>query len=162
MSRCIHSFHYLKDAFFDFPAMSSLTESDSKDWPAKLAHFASQHPIKFVAIVSLIATGAVPAVAFLLYAAGTIVCTLIAAVVLDLVLLAFGVFGLALALCFVACITGGVVGIFSALYFGYKATTRSLREAKGRLAPSTLVPSTNPSSQQPSESQTDEPFDKNK
>lgn len=162
MSRCIHSFHYLKDAFFDFSAMSSLTESDLKDWPARAAHFASQHPIKFVAILSLVATGAVPAVAFLLYAAGTVVCTLIAAVVLDLILLAFGVCGLALAMCFVACVTGGVVGVFSALYFGYKATVKSLREAKGRLAPSTLVPSSNPSSQQPPESQTDEPFDKNK
>ena len=139
--------------------MFSLTRRDAQNWSAEVTRFASHHPVKFVAVASLLATGALPILAFLLYALGTVSFTLIAAVVLDLVLLALGACGLALALCFVGCATGSIVGCFSLLYFAYTATVGGLREAKARLAPSTVVPS---SSSPPAEAQTDESVDKNK
>ena len=129
-------------------------ESDSSRL-SKIIHFAQSSPIKFVALLTLLVTGAVPVGAFLLYAAGTIVCTLIAAVVLDLSLLAFGVFVLALALCFAGCITGGVAGLFTVFYFTYRAAVCSLKNARARLTPST---DTSPSTS----SEDDETFDKNK
>ena len=134
-SHCVHSFQYLKDAFLDFPSMSSETTADRV---SKIVQYALQNPIKFVALLSLAVTGAVPVVAFLLYVAGTVVCTVVAAVVLDLALLALGVFGLALALCFVCCISGGVVGLFSLVYFGYRAAVGGLNRARANLTPATV------------------------
>ena len=166
VSHCVHSFHYLKDAFLDFSNMSSTSQTDPGDWQSRMLHFATQNPIKFVAVLSMAVTGVVPVGVFLLYAAGTVVCTLVAAVVLDVALLACGVFVLALALCCVGCITGGVAGIFSVVYFGYKAATGSVRKAKARLAPSTITPSSHPppssSSPAPTDLDADEAFDKNK
>ena len=134
---------------------SSADESDSSRL-SKLIHFAQNSPIKFVALLTLLVTGAVPVGAFLLYAAGTIVCTVIAAVVLDLSLLVFGVFGLALALCFAGCITAGVAGLFAVVYFAYTVAVGSLKSARARLTPSndTSTPGTS--------SEDDESFDKNK
>lgn len=158
VSHCVHSFRYLKDAFFDFSSMSSTTEREAYlgDRLSKVVRFAQQNPIKFVALLSLLVTGALPVGAFLLYATGTVVCTVVAAIVLDLALLAFGVFGLALALCVVGCITGGVAGLFSVVYFSYKAAVGSLNKAKARLTPSTIASSSG------TNSEGDEIFDKDK
>ena len=131
-------------------------EEDPDSRLSKITSFALLNPIKFVALLTLLVTGAVPVVAFLLYAAGTIVCTIIAAIVLDLTLLAFGVFGLAVALCFAGCITGGVAALFSVVYFGYRAAVESISRAKARLTPSTVTSSADTSSEG------DETFDKNK
>jgi hypothetical protein len=122
---------------------------------SKIILFAQQSPIKFVALVTLLVTGAVPVGAFLLYAAGTVACTIIAAVVLDLSLLVFGVFCLALALCFAGCITGGVAGLFAVVYVAYRAAVESFKGAKARLTPSTVTSSD-------TSSEDDATFDKNK
>ena len=122
----------------------------------QLIQFAKQNPIKFVALSCFVVTGAVPVGAFLLYATGTVVCTLVAAIVLDLTLLALGVFGLATALCFVGCITGGVAGLFSLVYLGYRAAVGSLNRAKATLTPSTVTPSPG------TNSEGEETLDKNK
>ena len=119
-----------------------------------ITQYAAQNPVKFVAIASLVVTGAVPVGAFFLYAVGTVLCTLIAAIVLDLTLLAFGVFGLLLALCFVGCISGGVVGLFSLVYFAYRAAVGSLNHARTRLTPQSSPPSPSPDDE--------ESYDKNK
>lgn len=119
-----------------------------------ITHYAAQNPIKFVAIVSVVVTGAIPVGAFFLYVVGTVLCTLIAAIVLDLTLLAFGVFGLLLSLCFVGCISGCVAGVFSLVYFGYRAAVGSLNHARTRLAPQNFPPSPSPDEE--------ETYDKNK
>lgn len=122
----------------------------------QLVQFAKQNPVKFVALSCFVVTGAVPVGAFLLYATGTVVCTVVAAIVLDLALLAVGVFGLATALCFVGCITGGVAALFSLVYLGYKAAVGSLNRAKASLTPSTVTPSPG------TNSEGEETLDKNK
>lgn len=136
--------------------MSSTTDVEVSDRLNTLVHFAKQSPIKFVAVSCFVVTGAVPVGAFLLYATGTVVGTLVAAIVLNLALLALGVFGLVLALCFVGCITGGVTGLFSLVYFGYKAAVGSLNKAKASLTPSTVTPSP------ATNSEGEETFDKSK
>ena len=123
-----------------------------------LTSYAMQSPVKFVALATLALTGAVPVGVFLLYAAGTVVGTAIAALVLDLALLTFGVFGLAVGLCFAACISCGVAGVFSAAYFGYRAAVGSLKRARTRLSPSTVAAS----SSSGTTSEEGETFDKEK
>ena len=155
-SRSIHSFHFLKSAFFDFTGMSSSADESDSSRLSKLIHFAQNSPIKFVALLTLLVTGAVPVGAFLLYAAGTVVCTVLAAVILDLCLLVFGVFGLALALCFAGCISAGVAGLFAMVYFAYTVAGRSLKSARARLTTS------NDTSSSGTSSEDEESFDKNK
>ena len=147
-SHCINIIHYLRATFLDFAtaatAIMSSTASPDETRSRTLGEavqYALQNPVKFVALATLIVTGAVPLGAFVLYAAGTVVCTAIAAIVLDLALLTFGAFGLALALCFALCISGGVAGLFSVVYFGYRAALGSVNQARARLAPSTVASS---------------------
>ena len=155
MSHCIHSFHYLKNAFFEIPSMS-----DSDNYREKMLQFASHNPVKFVALVSVAVTGAIPVVCFLLYAVGTVLCTLVAAVVLDIALLSVGVFGLALALCFAGCFAACVAGVFSVVFLGYKTARVGWSKPRGHLVPSTVT-ATARSSPIPTDSQT-QPIDKNK
>lgn len=159
-SRCVHSFYYLKSAFFDFSTtMSSSTDAEAHGRFSRLIHYAMQNPIASVALLSLVVTGAVPVGAFLIYAVGTIVCTVVAAIVLDLALLGLGVFFLVLALCVVGCISGGAAVAFSGVYVVYRATMGGLSKAKATLAPATISPDT---ARRHSNSEGDEECDKNK
>ena len=166
MTHRFNLFHYLRATFLDFAAgvadtMSSTTPSSDETRRgvtlSAAVQYALHNPVKFVALASLVVTGAVPLGVFLLYAAGTVVCTVVAAIVLDLALLTFGVFGLVLALCFALCISGCVAGLFSVVYLGYKAAVGSVNQARTRLTPSTLAPSS-----LASEDAAEETFDKTK
>ena len=155
-SRCIHSFHYLKGAVFDFSMSSSPGEADRL---SRLIHYAARNPIAAVGLLSLVVTGAIPVGAFLVYAIVAVVCTVVAAIVLDLALLALGVFCLLLALCVAGCISGGVTLAFSGVYVGYRATVGGLNRAKATLTPATVSSDSAPA---PTSSDGDEEIDKNK
>ena len=136
--------------------------STSENCPEKMLHFAARNPIKFVALASVAVTGAIPVVCFLLYAVGTVLCTLIAAVVLDVALLAVGVFGLAVALCFVGCFSACAAGIFSVLFLGYQTAKGGWSKARSSLAPCTVTPSSPSGSPLPTEPHMSGSVDKNK
>ena len=107
-----------------------------------VARYALRNPVKFVALATLTVTGAVPLGVFLLYAGATVVCTVVAAIALDLALLTLGVFLLAVALCFALCISGGVAGLFSVVYFACRIAAGGVNQARRtRLVPSTVAPS---------------------
>lgn len=125
--------------------MSSPSSDETRSILAPAVDYAFRNPVKFVALATLVLTGAVPVGVFLVYAAGTVACTVVAAVVLDFALLTLGVFVLAVALCFALCISGGVAGLFSVVYFGYRAALGSVNQARTRLAPSTVAASRLPS-----------------
>lgn len=161
-SRCCQSFHNLKDALFDFSISDPLTMSASNKFNlSAIVQYAVQYPVRFVTLVALVVTGSVPVVAFLFYAAGVIIGTIVAALVLDLALLIFGIFCLAVALCFSFCVSAGMAGIFSAVYLGYRATVGGVKQARTRLAPpvppTTLTPSSSPTPDSDGET-----FDKHK
>ena len=133
------------------------TMATSQRLLASLLHHALENPVKFVALATLAVTAAVPVFAFTVYAAGTVVCTAIAAIVLDLALLTLGACGLALGLCFATCISVGVAGLFWAGYVGYRAAVGGVSRARTRLYPSTIA-----SSSGEPVTEVEETFDKDK
>ena len=129
----------------------------SLDWSdirTKLKQFACDHPVQFVGLASFAAFGAIPAGAFAVYAVATLIASLVGALILEVVLLAVGIAGLAIVLFCVTCVSGCVVSVFSALYYSYRLASCTVKKARRPW------PISNPSDF--SQTQTDEPFDKTK
>ena len=111
MSYCEHSFFFFQD--YLPPSMGELKD--------KTVKFASQQPIKFVALATFVALGGVPIGSFLAYSIVTVIASLIGAVLVELFLLVIGVAALAFVLCFVGCVTACVTMMATALYYGFCA-----------------------------------------
>ena len=101
-----------------------------KDFWDKLTRYASDNPVKFVAMGSFFAFGALPLLVFVAYGIATLIASLIGAVVIELFLLAIGITGLAFALFFVTCLSVCATSIFAAAYFMYRIVLTNF--GKGR------------------------------
>lgn len=119
MSYCTSSFYFVQEALLEAPKMS---------WK-EVQQYACGHPVKFVGLATFLALGGVPIATFLVYAVCTIIASVIGAIVAALVLLAVGITVLGFTLFFVGCATAGVVSMFSAVYFGYRFATCTVKKA---------------------------------
>ena len=114
-----YSFYFVQEALLEAPKMS---------WKV-VQQYACGHPVKFVGLATFLALGGVPIATFLVYAVCTIIASVIGAIVAALVLLAVGITVLGFTLVFVGCATAGVVSMFSAVYFGYRFATCTVKKA---------------------------------
>ena len=128
--------------------------TDWGDTQKRLSQFACNNPVLFVGLTSFAALGVIPAGAFAVYTVATLVASLVGALILEAVLLAVGIAGLAIVLLFVICISGCVMSVFSALYYSYLLASRTVKKVRRPW------PISRPSDS--SQTQTDEPVDKTK
>ena len=94
------------------------------------------NPLKFVAISTLAACSSIPIIAFLCFAVGTLIATVIAGVIWEMLLLFLGILGLAAALSVALCLSMCVTAAAAVVYAFLQVTKTSLGLAK------TVVPST--------------------
>lgn len=126
--------------------------TDWGDTQKRLSQFARDYPVLFVGLASFAALGVIPAGAFAVYAVATFVASLVGALILEAVLLAVGIIGLAVVLLFVVCVSGCVMSVFSALYYSYQLASHTVKKVRHPW----------PVSRPSDSSQTDEPVDKTK
>ena len=97
----------------------------------KMLEYASENPVKFVALGSFSVLASVPILSFVIYSFFTLMATIIGAMVIELFLLTVAIIGLAFVLFFVMCISTSVTGVFGAVYFVYRASSTILCRTKG-------------------------------
>lgn len=160
MSYCVSSFFFLQD--YLLPERISM--GDIKD---KMMKYATEHPLKFVALATFTTLGGVPVITFLAYSVATIIASLIGAVILELFLLVVGITALAFVLVFVSCATVCVTSLAMAFYYVLAAANCSWKLRKSRHSWSSSSPTyRHPPPPDPSRlsehNDDDEPFDKSK
>ena len=160
MSYCVSSFFFLQD--YLLPERNSM--GDIKD---KMMKYATEHPLKFVALATFTTLGGVPVITFLAYSVATIIASLIGAIILELFLLVVGITALAFILVFVTCATVCVTSIAMAFYYVLVAANCSWKLRKSRQSWSSSSPTyRHPPPPDPSRlsehNDDDEPFDKSK
>lgn len=125
--------------------MSTASESFSHQRPSpwleqdrgkKLKQYAMANPLKFVAISTFTACSFIPILAFLCFAVGTLIATIIAGVLWELFVLFLGVLALAAVLSVVICLSTCITAAAAVVYGFLQVTKTSLGMAKA------VVPST--------------------
>ena len=111
------------------PWMQS-AHANSQEWGQRVFQYAMTNPLKFVAVATFSLVSIVPVFAFLCFVAGTLVATLIAGVVWEILLLFIGMLGLAGALSVAFCLSTCVTCVAAVLYTVFQAARSSLNMAK--------------------------------
>ena len=111
------------------PWMQS-AHASSQQWAQRVSQYAMANPLKFIAVSTFTLVSIVPVFAFLCFVAGTLVATLIAGLVWELLLLFIGMLILAGALSVAFCLSTCVTCVAAVLYTMFQAARSSLDMAK--------------------------------
>lgn len=102
----------------------------SQEWAQRMLQYAMANPLKFIAVATFTLVSIVPVFVFLCFVAGTLVATLIAGLVWELLLLFIGMLGLAGALSVAFCLSTCVTCVAAVIYTMFQAARSSLDMAK--------------------------------
>ena len=105
-------------------------ESTDNDVSTRLLQFGRSNPVQFVAVAAFAVMAGIPVAIFLAYAIGTLIASLVGALVLEVVLLFGGVVVLGIALFVVVSLTACTTAIFASLYYAYRATVYAVDKRK--------------------------------
>ena len=100
------------------------------DLSTRLLQFGRSNPVQFVAVAAFAAMAGIPVAVFLAYAIGTLLASLVGALVLEVVLLFGGIVVLGIALFVVLSLTACITAIFASLYYAYRATAYAVDKGK--------------------------------
>lgn len=106
----------------------------------RLQQFGRSNPVQFVAVAAFAVMAGIPVATFLAYAIGTLIASLVGALVLEVVLLFGGIMVLGIALFVVVSLTACITAIFASIYYAYRATIYAVD--KGKFARAVQLPST--------------------
>ena len=96
----------------------------------RLQQFGRSNPVQFVAVAAFAVMAGIPVATFLAYAIGTLIASLVGALVLEVVLLFGGIMVLGIALFVVVSLTACITAIFASIYYAYKATIYAVDKGK--------------------------------
>lgn len=96
----------------------------------RLQQFGRSNPVQFVAVTAFAVMAGIPVATFLAYAIGTLIASLIGALVLEVVLLFGGIMVLGIALFVVVSLTACITAIFASVYYAYRATVYAVDKRK--------------------------------